>query len=554
MTPDVPPPLEPVSPARKPLWKRLLKGLLKTLAGFLVLLVILGCVGWWLGASGRLIPLIMRLQASGSEGRSDPFERPWPDTNAPRTRPALRRDLAGVPNPGVFYQPDRVWEAHLRLTAAEWKAMQPKGVRAKTDFNRPDGKLPLMNTNASRNGLLGAMGLDLEWTSAQLTLGGVDFTNAAVRFKGNGTFLGSLGGVKKPMKVDLSRGVPGRTAAGEAVFNFGNLNTDYSCVSDTLGYEFFRAAGVPAPRTTFAHVTVSAGGRWESRPFGLYVMVENIDATFLRERPGMAGYVLFKPVTYELFSDLGDDWKAYQRIYDPKHGLTPESAARVIATAKLVTHANDAEFARRAPEFFDLEEVARFVAVNSILSSYDGFLLNGQNFFLYLDPATGRFGFIPWDLDRAWGEFPFVGTVTDKEKASIRRPWVADHRLLERLFAIPSFQALYLRRLEEIFSAQFDPQRLSARVQELAAVVRPALVDDSELRLEKFESAVTSQWSADNHRIRGDMGAHRPAHQIQRFFVRRRESIQAQLAGTEKGVEFLKREMPGLKPQPRDGT
>jgi len=548
--PEIPPVRVPASPAHRPLWRNLLVWALRGLGLLLALMGVIGCVVWWLNSSGRLVPMILRLQAAAADGTGDPLERPWPETNAiARPRPPLRTDLASVGSPAGLFQPTNVWEARFAFSAVEWPAMQPKPVRARTGFNRPDGKFPLMNTNASRNGLLGALGLDLDWTTARVTFGGIELSNASVRFKGNGTYLGAMGGVKRPLKVDLAHGDAQRTVAGESVLNFGNLNADCSCLSDTLAYETFRAAGVPAPRTAFAHVTVSATGRWESRPFGLYVLVENIDGTFLRERPGMAKYALFKPVTYELFSDLGDDWAGYQRIYDAKHGLTDAAKARVIAAAKVVSHATDAEFARQAGEFFDLDEVARFVAVNALISSYDGFLNNGQNFYMYLDPASGRFGFIPWDLDRAWGEFPYTGTLEEREQASIRRPWVADNRLLERLFAVPEFQAIYLRRLEEIFRAQLDPHRLSHRVDALAAVVRPALVDDSDLRKAKFEEAVTSYWNPAPARNDVDTGPWRPAHQLKRFFVRRHGHVAAQLAGTETGVEFLKREVPGQKPR-----
>jgi spore coat protein H len=486
----------------------------------------------------------MQFQLKNAQGKVDPLERPWPDTNAVgRPRPSLRRDAAAIPSSAEFYQPIGIWEAHLRLSAEEWKAMQPTPVRARPSFDAPDGKFSLSNTNASRNGLLGAIGLDLDWTTARLEFGGVEFTNVAVRFKGNGTFLGAIGGVKKPLKVDLGRNARGRSLAGVQVLNFGNLTGDFSCLSDTMAYEFFRAAGVPASRSTFGHVTLTVADLWDARPFGLYVMVENIDAAFARERFGTDQMGLFKPVTYALFDYLGEDWEAYHKIYDPKLPLTEAQKRRVIETAKLVTQSADEDFARRASEFFDFDEVARFVAVNSLLSSYDGFLNNGQNFFMYLDPSSDRFGFLPWDLDRAWGEFPFTGTLEDKEQASIDHPWVADHRLLERLFAVPAFKELYRQRLAEIFRAHFVPARLAARVDQLASVVRPGLVDESDLRQSKFEEAIMDQWRAEKSSGFADMSPQRLAHQLKRFFVRRHEHVTAQLEGREEGVVFRDRKM-----------
>ena len=517
---------------KPPMRKRLLGVCLWVFVGVVTVVLVLTGVGCRFSSMGRWAPL----------------ERPWPDPSAAaRPQPPLRRDVDSIRSGSEFYQPTNVWDARIELTSAEWVAMQPRRVRAKPDLNPPDGKVLLSNTNATRNGLLGALGLDLKWTTGRVEFGGREFTNAGVRFKGNGTFLGAIGGVKKPLKVDLSKGNKGRTLAGISTLNFGNLCVDFSCLSDTLAYELFRAAGVPAPRTTFGHVTLSVEKLWDARPLGLYVMVENVDGVFTQDRFGTDKMGLFKPVTYDLFKYLGEDWALYKATYDPKLALNASQKRRVIETAQLLTEASDDDFARRASQYFDFDEVARFVAVNSLISSYDGFLNNGQNFYMYLDPQSNRFGFIPWDLDCAWGEFPFMGSLEEKEKASIEHPWVADHRLLERLFAIPEFKGLYTQRLAEIFHEHFIPERLQARVDALAPVVRASLVNDSDLRLAKFEESIGDKWSADSSSREGDLSPNRAAHQLKRFFVRRHQHVQAQLEGKETGVVFQSRKRPDQK-------
>lgn len=84
-------------------------------------------------------------------------------------------------------------------------------------------------------------------------------------------------------------------------------------------------------------------------------------------------------------------------------------------------------------------------------------------------------------MDQAWGSFPLIGTRRERETASIRRPWVADHRLLERLFAAPGFREIYLREYERIFREQFNVARLAAESRSLAALVRPTVLEESGL-------------------------------------------------------------------------
>lgn len=545
--PDAP---APASPKRRPLWRRVLKWFAITVGCLLTLVLLLAGGLFWAWKSGRLLPHMILLGArfGGQEGVTL-LERPWPRTGtanidpAPEEIPGLLASADGITSAGQFFATTNIWPVHLRFTRSQWAELQPKTVPAVVDFNPPGGRMILRNPNSQRSGIAGVLGLDFEWSRGQLEFGGRDFGETAVRFKGNGTYLGSLAGFKRPLRFDLSRGNPGREFAGKPSFSLNNLNADWSAVSDTLAYEAFRDAGVPAPRTAYARVTLSIGEQFEGRPMGLYVMPESIDAAFAAERFGTRDTALFKPVTYELFADLGPDWAPYDGIYDPKGPVTEAQKERLREAARLVTHAADDEFAARFGDVFDLDECARFLAVLAWIASYDGFLLNGQNFYMYLDPRTDRFGFIPWDLDRAWGEFPFVGTAEMREQASIARPWVADHRFLERAMSVPAFRETYLRHLRTFHDTLFRPERLFARIDILAARVRPVIGDEADFRIDRFERAVSETWE-EGPRDGNAMDLRRPVHQVKRFIVNRHASVAAQLDGSSKGVEFPTRDLP----------
>ena len=60
-------------------------------------------------------------------------------------------------------------------------------------------------------------------------------------------------------------------------FTLGNAAWDHSFVNEPIVYEVYRAAGLPAPRTALARVTVNG------EPFGLYVMRETYDERMLAQ-------------------------------------------------------------------------------------------------------------------------------------------------------------------------------------------------------------------------------------------------------------------------------
>ena len=452
--------------------------------------------------------------------------RPWP-TNAATPR----LDASRVRNAQDLYRTTNVWLAHLSFAREQWKALDLKRIGPMPNFIRPDGMRHLRNPQARRSGLAGVLGFEFDWTHADFELGGVAFTNVAARVKGN---VRSLYEPTRSYKVDLNKFAPGQKLGGLDELTFNSLISDDSCLGEALAYEFFREAGVPAPRTAYAWLSASVTRRWEQKPLGLYLMVEAVDNEFAAERFGSKATPVFKPVTYNLFEHLGDEWSAYAPIYDLKTKATPEQQRRVIDFARLVSSAPDAEFAAQVGDFLDLDEFARFLAGQVLLPCYDGILSDGQNFYMYLDPRSNKFGFIPWDLDSAWGNI-WIASRADSIQASIWHPWIGENRFLERVMAVEKFRRIYRSHLEDFLARLYVPDRLHRRIDEIAAVIREPIAAQSAFRLDKFEQEVGLK---PVHPSPGEWPNtfNRPAHELKRFIDRRAESVRRQLDGKSKGM------------------
>ena len=492
-------------------------------------LAIIGGIAWHIdartGHSKSISALVIWSVRLGAMKWAEPA-RPWPTNAAPP-----RLDAGLVRHGPDLYRTTNIWLAHLAFTSEQWKALEPRRIGPMPNFIRPDGLWLLRNPKAQRSGLIGVLGFDFDWTHAGFELGGVAFTNVAVRVKGN---VGSLLGPKHPFKVDLNRFAKGQKLGSLDELTFNNLLWDYSCLSDALAYEFFREAGVPASRTAYAWLSASVAKQWDRKPLGLYLMVEPVGEAFATERFGSKKTPVFKPVTYDLFQHLGDDWSSYAAIYDLKTKATPEQQRRVIEFARLVSFATNEAFAARIGDFLDLDEFARFLAGEVLLSSYDSLLVDGQNFYMYLDGPSNKFGFIPWDLDSAWGNF-WIGTDQELERASIWHPWVGENRFLERVMAVPEFRRLYRAHLEDFLTRLFVPNRLHRRIDEMAALLRGPMAAESAFRLNKFEQSVGAKpvtvLPGEN-----PFGVNHPAHPIKRFVEARAKSVRQQLDGKETGI------------------
>jgi hypothetical protein len=494
-----------------------------------LLLVIFGAIVWHISsrtghsrAIATFAPWFVRFEV----WRVAETARRWPTNSA---APLL--DARGIRNADALYQTTNIWHAHLSFTVEEWRQLEPNRIDPLPNFIRPDGLWLLRNPQARRSGLMGVLGFEYPWTHGRLDFGGRTFTNVAVRLKGN---MAVLYEQKRPFKVDLNRFTKGQKLGQVDELTFNNLCWDYSYLRDALGYEFFREAGVPAPRTAYAWLSASVAGKWDHKPLGLYLMLESVNGAFAKDRFGSKTTPVFKPVTYNLFEHLGDDWAAYAAIYNLKTEATSLQTQRVIDFARLVSFASDAEFASQLAGYLDLDEFARFLACEVLLSSFDSLLVDGQNYFLYLDPQTRKFGFIPWDLDSAWGYF-WIGTDRELERASIWHPWVGENRFLERVMDVEEFRTIYRARLEEILTRLFVPERLNRRIDELAAILDEPIAAESGYRRSKFAQSVglapltVTPGEPAN-------GINHPAHQLKPFIEARARSVRKQLDGKSKGM------------------
>ena len=428
-------------------------------------------------------------------------------------RPSGAADLT----PDELFQLSKVWTVELTVTPSQWDAMKPT--------HGPSGASFLVGPEGGRNGFLASEGLVFNWAHADLTIDGRKFTDIGVRDKGNGTYMeGSMRG-KASMKLHLNRNVKGQKLAGLTAFNLANNITDAGWMNEELAYRLFRDAGVPAPRSSYARVYITIGES-PRRYAGLYSLIEEVDTNFLQDRFGSKTGALLKPVPPSLFKWISDNWADYNQVYDPKTDLTPAQKDRFLEFCGIVTRATDKDFAAKLPDYIDLDNFARFLAVDVFLADFDGILNVGQNYYAYLDSATNKFRFIAWDHDHSFGQMGRASNA-ETENFSITHPWGGGNRFLERVFAVPAFRDLYMAKMREFSRTIFQPERLFKQVDDLAPAIRPAIAEQSTTAARTFDQVIADPFSS-----RQDMSGET----LKRFVKARTPSVIRQLNGESPGA------------------
>jgi spore coat protein H len=393
--------------------------------------------------------------------------------------PAAGAASAAKGKPGEFFGANALHSFHLILTATEWERMQPAG----GGFGGP----PRGGGGPGRGGPMGGNGAErYPQATATLEFDGARWGDLQVRFKGNSSFNFARDSLKRSLKLDFNDLDPKAEFFGLDKLNLNNDAMDASGLRETLAYDVFREAGIAAPRTALARVYLTVTGQFDRRYLGAYTAVEQVDNDFLKDRFGQKSGLLLKPEQNATLGYLGENWSTYEQRMGEKVDATAAEGRRFVEFVRLLNQAGDEEFARRIGELLDVDQFLRFVAVQAALVNYDSPLMSGHNYYLYLNPKDHRFVWIPWDLNEAFGSFGVNGQ--NAAAMSILQPTAPNaFRVADRVLALPGARAKYESAVREILAGPFRPERLDARVAELAPLARAAVAADPLINARTFE-------------------------------------------------------------------
>lgn len=409
----------------------------------------------------------------------------------------------------------KVWKAEIRLAAADWTAMQPKG-NGPPGFGPPGGGRP---QNFKFN-------YEFPYVKGTVAVGDDTLTDVGVRFKGNGTYMMSANSTKRPFRLDFNRYTEGEQFRGLKALSLGNNVADATRVREAVAYDVFRAAGVPAPRTTFVELSINAPGKFDHQLLGVYTATEPIDKTFLKRHFKSGKGMLLKPEKLPGGLEyLGEEWAPYADRYGPKDEPTDAEKARLVAFAKLLNKADDATFKKEIGDYLDVDGFLRFLATVSYLSHYDSFIGLGHNYVVYLDPGSNKFVFMPWDLDHAFGAFFPFGQPAQLADGSILHPHAGDNKLIDRLLAVPEIKTAYLGVYKKLSESAFDPARVSKVIAACEAAVKEPIAREVK----------ANQRPGGFGPPGGGFGGFGPQMSVTDFVTARAKSIAAQLAGEKTG-------------------
>jgi putative membrane-bound dehydrogenase-like protein len=429
-------------------------------------------------------------------------------------------DAKGKPaDPGLFGL-TRVVPLDIEIPADEYQAMQPPALAGAPGGPPP---APRPKKPGERESERNLFGIEFPWARGAITVQVQTFRGVGLRYAGNASYMASAGGLKRSFLVDLDR-VSHAEFHGLHAMQLQGGALDPTKAREALAFALFREAGVPAPRTAMAEVTLTVPGEHEKAYLGLYTLVEPVDRAFLKDRFGTDKGLLLRPQGLRGLDFLGDDWEKYRGPYRPLAEPTADEARRLIEFVRVVQRGDDDQFRKEIASYLDVDKFLRFMAVQALIANADGFFTLAYNYSLFLDPNTNRFVFIPGDQELAFANFLMMGSADQLMDMSLARPYAGQNRLADRLLAIKDVSEAHRKIVRELATTVFRKERLLADAAAFEGATKAILEREAAARDERGEPPVGF----------GPPGA--PAAPSLRTFADKRSlSIADQLAGKRDG-------------------
>jgi spore coat protein H len=307
---------------------------------------------------------------------------------------------------------------------------------------------------------------------ASFTFDGVVLKDVGVRQSGGGLNPFFAITQKPSLSLKFDEFDAGQTLFGLKRLVLKNELQDLSLVNEHLAYEVFRRAGIEAPLTAHARVTINGIDS------GIYLLREPIAPQFLTRHFGKENS---QGNLYELELARGDFVGSAARISLKDEAEDERDRADLLRLAATIRSATPQDFAANVSPLFDLDRYITYYAVEAVISDFDGFSYLNNNSYLSALPPTGRFVLIPYGADEAF----WAANKRVKDPFQMPRSTIA--RMVR---TIPELDARFRAEVARIGRAPFwDEQLLLARVEQVAKLLAEApRTGRTALDLARFEA------------------------------------------------------------------
>jgi len=303
---------------------------------------------------------------------------------------------------------------------------------------------------------------------ATMRVDGKTYTNVGVQFRGNSSFFSVGRGRKRSLSVSMNHVNADQRLEGYRALTLLNAHSDPTFLRSMVYLDLVRQY-LPALKVNYMRVAIN-GESW-----GVYVNQQRFNTDFLRDAFGTADGIRLKSSNrsrFGSFSYLGDNIDEYRKWYEIQ-SADRDASWKVLMNVTRVLAQTPAESLKAAIEpIFNVDGALRYLALDMVVMSGDGYWLHGSDFNLHVD-AKGVLHMLHHDTNEAFttassgrggpreAKADPVGYMDDPNKA-----------LRNKLLAVPEYRTKYLQYIHHIATNALDWAKIGPKVDAYRALIR----------------------------------------------------------------------------------
>jgi len=297
--------------------------------------------------------------------------------------------------------------------------------------------------------------------------------NVGFRERGNT----SRGAQKPSFKIDINHFVSGRQFYRLEKLNINGERNDPSIIRSKLCWDMYNQIDIPASRAN--HVMLYINDEYR----GLYINVEHIDDEFVQKRFGSQNGNLYKCLYPADLVYLGPDQESYKQIYgdrkayDLKTNQEADDYSDLVHFIDVLNNTPDEKFVQEIEKVFNVDNFLKWLALNVLFGSWDDYWYLKNNYYLYHNPISDKFEFIPYDYDNTYGIDWVGGDWGTRNIYQWGNMW-EDRPLVTRFLNVPEYRNRYTQHLYDFMEQKFAYATQYPRILSLKNKITPAAEAD----------------------------------------------------------------------------
>lgn len=269
-------------------------------------------------------------------------------------------------------------------------------------------------------------------------------TDIGFRLRGNTSRFSA----KKSFKVSFNTFMQGRKYYGVEKLNLNGEHNDPSVSRARLYWHMLHEADIVGPASN--HVRVYINGDY----YGVYLNVEHVDEEFVKNRYGNNDGNLYKCLYPADLTYRGKNPSVYKleqsgrRVYELKTNEEADDYTDIANFIDVLNNASIAQLPCSLEKIFNVQDYLKVAALDVLTGNWDGYIYNKNNFYLYNNPQTGLFEYIPYDTDNTFG-IDWFNIDWSSRNIYSWAPSSEQRPLFKRLMQVPEYKAQYTYYLKQ---------------------------------------------------------------------------------------------------------